>query len=130
MMHDHQDALLGDRASWKQQSAAFAESYCCRRYLVDAPPNVCTPSHIAEAARQVQQAASDVFELEVLEKDECSEMGLYLGVAECSLEPPKFIHLTYRSPGEACGQICFLLPHFALHFKILQCTTRCNHLGA
>lgn len=32
-------------------------------------------------------------------------MGLYLGVAECSQEDPKFIHLTYTSPGlspEAC----------------------------
>lgn len=66
---------------------------------MDAPPNICTPSHLAEAARQVQESASDVFSLEVLEKEECRDMGLYLGVAECSEEDPKFIHLTYRSPG-------------------------------
>ncbi len=28
-------------------------------------------------------------------------MGMYLGVAECSDHPPKFIHLTYTSPGAA-----------------------------
>ena len=74
-----------------------------RRYLVEAPPNICTPSHIAEAAQKIQEAAPDVFSLEVLEKQQCKDMnmGLYLGVSECSDEPPKFIHLTYRSPGTA-----------------------------
>ena len=66
---------------------------------MDTPPNICTPSHITEAAKRVQESAPDVFQLKVLEKDECSEMGLYLGVAECSEEDPKFIHLTYTSPG-------------------------------
>jgi hypothetical protein len=28
-------------------------------------------------------------------------MGCYLGVAEASLQPPAFIHLTYKPPGEA-----------------------------
>lgn len=76
------------------------------RYLVEAPPNICTPGHIAEAAQRVQQAAPDVFSLEVLEKEQCQEMnmGLYLGVSECSDEPPKFIHLTYKSPGEPISQ--------------------------
>jgi leucyl aminopeptidase len=27
-------------------------------------------------------------------------MGLYLGVAEASMEPPAFIHLTYKPKGE------------------------------
>ena len=73
-----------------------------RRYLVEAPPNICTPTHIAQAAEKVQQAAPDVFSIEVLEREECQKMnmGLYLGVSECSEEPPKFIHLTYKSPGK------------------------------
>ena len=72
------------------------------RYLVEAPPNICTPTHIAQAAEKVQQAAPDVFSIEVLEKEECEKMnmGCYLGVSECSEEPPKFIHLTYKSPGQ------------------------------
>ena len=69
---------------------------------MEAPPNICTPTHIANAAAEVQRAAPDVFTLEVLEKEQCKElgMGLYLGVAECSEEAPKFVHLTYKSPGE------------------------------
>lgn len=41
-------------------------------------------------------------EVQVLEKAECEAlgMGLYLGVAEASGEPPKFIHLTYTPQGE------------------------------
>lgn len=37
----------------------------------------------------------------MLEKAECEKlgMGLYLGVAEASQEPPKFIHLTYTPKG-------------------------------
>jgi leucyl aminopeptidase len=39
--------------------------------------------------------------LKVLEKAECEAlgMGLFLGVAEASAEPPKFIHLTYTPKG-------------------------------
>lgn len=68
---------------------------------MEAPPNICTPTHIAQAAKKIQEAAPDVFTLEVLEREQCAEMGmgLYLGVSECSEEPPKFIHLTYKSPG-------------------------------
>lgn len=38
---------------------------------------------------------------QVLEKADCEKlgMGLYLGVAEASQEPPKFIHLTYTPQG-------------------------------
>ena len=37
----------------------------------------------------------------MLEKEECEKrgMGLYLGVAACADEPPKFIHLTYTPEG-------------------------------
>lgn len=40
---------------------------------------------------------------QVLERDECERrgMGLYLAVASASDHPPKFIHLTYRAPGDA-----------------------------
>lgn len=69
---------------------------------MEAPPNVCTPTHLAKAAEAIKDASSDVFSLDILERDQCAEMGMgcYLGVAECSAEPPKFIHLVYRSPGE------------------------------
>lgn len=47
-----------------------------------------------------------LLQLEVLEKADCEamNMGLYLGVAEASDEPPKFIHLTYTPKSEALAR--------------------------
>lgn len=80
---------------------AMARGALLTRYLVEAPPNVCTPTHLADAAAEIAAGASDVMKLKVLEKEECEAlgMGLYLGVAEASAEAPKFIHLTYTPPG-------------------------------
>lgn len=35
-------------------------------------------------------------------------MGMYLGVAQGSEEPPKFIHLKYTPKGEAKGRVCLV----------------------
>ena len=72
------------------------------RYLVEAPPNICTPTHLANAAAKIAEGASDVMQLEILEKKDCEKlnMGCYLAVAACSAEPPKFIHLTYKPKGK------------------------------
>ena len=76
---------------------AMARGALLTRYLVEAPPNVCTPTYLAEAAAVVAASAPDVMKLEVLEKEACEALGMgcFLGVAEASAEPPKFIHLTY-----------------------------------
>lgn len=69
---------------------------------MEAPPNICTPTHLANAAAKIAEGASDVMTLEVLEKEDCEklQMGCYLAVAACSEEPLKFIHLTYKPKGE------------------------------
>ena len=36
-------------------------------------------------------------------------MGSFLGVAEASDEPPKFIHLTYRPAGAAANKVVALV---------------------
>ena len=71
------------------------------RYLVEAPPNICTPTHLAYAAAKIAEGAPDVMQLEVLEESDCEklDMGCYLAVAACSAEPPKFIQLTYKPKG-------------------------------
>ena len=70
------------------------------RQLVAAPPNVATPAHLADAAAAIAQEFQ--LELKVLERSDCEALGMgaYLGVAQGSDLPPKFIHLTYR-PTEA-----------------------------
>ena len=68
---------------------------------MEAPPNICTPTHIATAAQKIAESAPDVMKCVILEEEQCREMGMgcFLGVAECSAEPLKFVHLTYTPKG-------------------------------
>lgn len=86
-----------------KQGASVAVGALLTRYLVEAPPNVCTPSHLAAAAEHIAARAPERFSLEVLEAGECKDLGMgcFLGVAEASHEPAKFIHLTYKPEGPA-----------------------------
>ncbi|KAL4431101.1 hypothetical protein ABPG75_006357 [Micractinium tetrahymenae] len=106
------DLLFGGAAAAAaiERGRALALGALLTRYLVEAPPNVCTPTHLAEAAAKIAADASDVMKLEVLEKAECEKlgMGLYLGVAEASQEPPKFIHLTYTPKGEVKKKVAIV----------------------
>ena len=70
---------------------------------MEAPPNICTPAHLARAAEAIAASAPEVMTCQILEREDCEKMGMgcYLGVAECSELPPKFIHLTYRPKGGA-----------------------------
>ena len=70
------------------------------RALVAAPANVVTPVTLAELATEL--ASEYGLELEILERDACEALGMgaFLGVAQASDLPPKFIHLTYRPAGE------------------------------
>ncbi len=88
-----------------QQNDAIAQSHkVCQgvilaRELVAAPANVVTPSALAETAAAI--ARDHGLTLEVLEREECEALGMgaYLGVAQASDMPPKFIHLTYTPTG-------------------------------
>ena len=84
------------------RAASLAAGVKLTRELVNAPPNFAAPRHLAEAAAEIA-ALSDRVTLTVLEKEQCEAfgkcgMGLYLGVAQASDEPPKFIHLKYTNP--------------------------------
>ncbi|GLI60782.1 hypothetical protein VaNZ11_003014, partial [Volvox africanus] len=98
------DAAAADAAV--ARGVAAARGNLVTRYLVEAPPNVCTPTHLAEAAAHIAAKSPDVFTLKVYEKDECEAMGMgcYLGVAEASAEPPKFIHLKYSPKGGSASR--------------------------
>ncbi|MCP9928929.1 leucyl aminopeptidase [Cyanobium sp. CH-040] len=78
------------------------------RELVAAPPNVATPQHLADTAARI--AADHGLELKVLEREDCRELGMgaYLGVAQGSDLPPKFIHLTYRPSGGASRRVALV----------------------
>ena len=85
---------------------AVASGILLARYLVEAPPNVCTPRHLARAAEAIASSAPDVFSVKILDKRQCEEMGMgaFLGVSACSALEPQFIHLTYTPPGFVAGR--------------------------
>ena len=74
------------------------------RQLVAAPPNVVTPTGLAEVAAAIAAEFPETMSLRVLEKSECEAagMGSFLGIAEASDEP-QFIHLTYTPKSGADG---------------------------
>jgi leucyl aminopeptidase len=87
------------------QEAALdrAEKLCSgvilARELVAAPANYITPITMAETA---QKLANDYgMTLKILEQADCEQLGMgaFLGVAQASDLPPKFLHLIYTPPG-------------------------------
>lgn len=68
------------------------------RQLVAAPANSCTPISMAKTAEEIAQKCG--LKLEILEKEDCEKLGMgaFLGVAQASDLPPKFIHLIYEPP--------------------------------
>lgn len=68
--------------------------------LVNAPPNVATPQMFADVATELAQASNGSVTCTVLEREDCERLGMgaFLGVAQGSDLPPKFIHLKYVSP--------------------------------
>jgi leucyl aminopeptidase len=71
------------------------------RELVAAPANIVTPITMAETAEAIVHEYG--LELEILEREDCEKLGMgaFLGVAQASDLPPKFIHITYRPEGTA-----------------------------
>ncbi|UBF25525.1 leucyl aminopeptidase [Kovacikia minuta CCNUW1] len=69
------------------------------RELVAAPANVVTPITLAETAETLAREYG--LGLEILEREDCEKLGMgaFLGVAQASDLPPKFIHLTYKPDG-------------------------------
>jgi len=87
----------------QEEAIARANSICTgvnlARELVAAPPNAVTPITLAETAQKI--ADDHGLQLEILEREECEKLGMgaFLGVAQASDLPPKFIHLTYKPEG-------------------------------
>jgi leucyl aminopeptidase len=83
----------------------FAAATCYTRDLVNEPANHVTPTYLAKAADEIARAGK--LKLTVYERADCQKMGMgaYLGVAQGSQEPPKFIHLAYAPKGRVRKKI-------------------------
>jgi leucyl aminopeptidase len=82
------------------EGIALAEATNYARDLVNEPPNVLTPSELAN--RACAMAKQYGLECQVMDRPEMQEMGMggLLGVSQGSAEPPKFIILRYHgAPG-------------------------------
>jgi len=85
-----------------KKAQAFSEGVRLTKDLVGAPANYVTPKALADTARAIAEEYEG-WEVKVMGKKECAElkMGAYLAVAQGSMDPPEFIHLSYKPKGEA-----------------------------
>ena len=78
----------------------IGQAVCFARDLGNRPGNVATPTHLANAAKDISEAGD--IDIRVFDRDEFTEMGMggLAGVAQGTDEPPKFIILEYNNGGE------------------------------
>lgn len=79
------------------EAEAFGAGYGLARTLGDLPPNICTPSYLAQEAHSIAERYANV-ELEVVEETEMAELGMdaLLGVSRGSSNDAKLIVLKYN----------------------------------
>jgi leucyl aminopeptidase len=90
---------------------AIADGCDLARDLGNRPANICTPSHLAEAARKIAKRF-DRMEVKVLDEADMRKLGMgaLLSVTQGAEEPPRLIVLTYRGasakepPIALCGK--------------------------
>ena len=89
-----------DEASFEKACArgrAIAEATCGSRDMIAEPACNMTPSKLAALAESM---TCDLVTCEILEADEAAKLGMgaFLGVAQGSDQPPKFIAIKYSHP--------------------------------
>jgi leucyl aminopeptidase len=95
-------ALLGEPSNGNrfalQRGERRAAATCYARDLVNRPAAVVTPVYLAEEARRL--ARRHDLDVRVLDERGLKRagMGAILGVAQGSIQPPRFIELVYRPP--------------------------------
>jgi leucyl aminopeptidase len=78
------------------RAVAIAEGIVLAKDLGNLPGNICTPTYLAEKARDVGE--SHGFEVNILEREDIEELGMggFLAVARGSCQRPKLVVLEYR----------------------------------
>jgi leucyl aminopeptidase len=102
ILTEEADTAEVEHAIHKAQILAEATNFA--RDLINEPPNVLTPSELAN--RAVAMAKQSGLEWEVFDKEKIEElqMGGLLGVTQGSQEPPKFIILRYRGAPQSADK--------------------------
>jgi leucyl aminopeptidase len=79
-----------------KQGLAIASGVHFAKDLGNLPPNVCTPTYLAEQARALAKSYGTTVEVLDLAQIEKLGMGSFLGVAQGSRQPPKLIVLQHK----------------------------------
>ena len=84
-----------------QKGVAVANGMALTRELGDLPPNICTPTYLADAAKSLAKTYN--LECEILEESEMESLGMnsLLSVSKGSSQPGKLISLSYSNIGNA-----------------------------
>ncbi len=85
-------------AAGMRLGAIGGEATVFARDLENLPANLCTPSHLARAAKRL---AGGRLRVKVLDRKQCERLGMgaFVGVARGATEPLKFLVLEHRVPG-------------------------------
>jgi leucyl aminopeptidase len=100
---------IGALAAAVERGRILGESSNIARELCNEPSNILTPSVFAERAAMIGRDAG--LAVEILDEDEIARlgMGLLLGVAKGSAEPPRVIVLRHDPPGAAATPVLGLV---------------------
>lgn len=98
-----------DMQSGITQAEGLAAGFEKAKTLGDLPPNICNPSYLAQDAAAIA-ATYDNVELEVLEEDDMSELGMdsLMGVSRGSANAAKLIILRYTGAGPEQKPVAFI----------------------
>lgn len=87
--------LGNDVSAALEQGDAIAQGVSLAKELGNLPPNICTPSYLAQQAEQL--GANDSLKVTIIDEKELEEMGAgaFVSVSKGSSEPGKFIIMEY-----------------------------------
>jgi leucyl aminopeptidase len=90
------------------EAQATADGADLARTLGNLPPNICTPTYLAEQAKKL--AREFKLEVDVLERRDMEKLGMgaLLAVTQASHQPPKLIVLHYRGGGKSAKPVALV----------------------
>ncbi len=95
MVSDRKDVATGERAI--KDGLAIANGVALARDLANLPPNICTPTYLAEQAKKLGQSQKSV-KVTVLDEAAMEKLGMgsLLSVSQGSRQPAKLISMEYK----------------------------------
>ncbi len=91
------------------QATAIAQGVLRARELGNLPPNLCTPTYLAQECRALATKNKSC-KVRVLSQKELENLGMgcLLGVSQGSAQPPKFIELSYQGAAKSSPPVVLI----------------------